>query len=318
MPHFPAELLPALRCPICQARLDCAAIECHCVSPTCGTRFPIVDGIPVLIHEARSLFSINEIASQRPDAVGAPAAGWKRRLRRWLPGLSKNFVARRNYARFAELLSEPAGRAPVLVLGAGNLGQGLDLLLSQPHIQLVESDVYFGPRTTLIADAHDIPFADATFAGVIIQAVLEHLVDPQRCVAEIGRVLHPAGLVYAETPFMQQVHEGRYDFTRYTHLGHRRLFRDFTEIESGPVAGPGMALAWAWAYFLMGFAGSRRARSAAYLIARLTGWPLKYFDYLLLRRPGAYDAGAGYYFMGRKSGEPLSDRALIQHYRGGM
>jgi SAM-dependent methyltransferase len=277
-----------------------------------------MDGVPVLIHEANSVFSISEIIARHPDATGAPSAGWKRRLRSWLPGLSKNFVARRNYTRFAELLHEPADRAPVLILGAGNLGQGLDVLLAHPHIQLVESDVYFGPRTVLIADAHDIPFADATFAGVIIQAVLEHLVDPQRCVAEIQRVLRPAGLVYAETPFMQQVHEGRYDFTRYTHLGHRRLFRDFAEIASGPVAGPGMALAWAWAYFLMGFAGSRRARSAAYLLARLTGWPLKYFDYLLLRRPGAYDAGAGYYFMGRKGGVPLRDRTLILQYRGGM
>ena len=100
--------------------------------------------------------------------------------------------------------------------------------------------------TSLICDAHDIPFADGCFDGVIVQAVLEHVMDPGRCVEEIHRVLGDNGLVYAETPFIQQIHMGRYDFTRYTHSGHRRLFRRFEEIASGPVGGPGMALAWAY------------------------------------------------------------------------
>jgi len=183
---------------------------------------------------------------------------------------------------------------------------------------LVESDVSFGPRTTLIADAHDLPFADGTFDGVVAQAVLEHVVDPYRCAQEMWRVLRPRGLIYAETPFMQQVHEGRYDFTRFTHLGHRRVFRGFEEIDSGAIGGPGMALGWAWAYFLMSFAGSRRARSILYALARFTAFPAKYFDYLLLGRPAALDAAAGTYFLGRRSEQVLSDRELIAQYRGAM
>jgi hypothetical protein len=88
----------------------------------------------------------------------------------------------------------------------------------------------------------------------VAQAVLEHVLDPWRCVEELHRVLASGGLVYAETPFMQQVHEGRFDFTRFTHLGHRRLFRRFEELDSGAVGGPGMALAWSWRYFLWSFA----------------------------------------------------------------
>ena len=52
-------------------------------------------------------------------------------------------------------------------------------------------------------------------------------------------MLKDDGLVYAETPFLQQVHGGPYDFTRFTHLGHRRLFRKFIELESGATAGAG-------------------------------------------------------------------------------
>jgi hypothetical protein len=137
-------------------------------------------------------------------------------------------------------------------------------------------------------------------------------------VDEIHRVLKQNGLVYAETPFMQQVHMGQYDFTRFTHLGHRRLFRRFDEVESGPVVGPGVALAWAYKYFLLSFATSRVARAILKNFAHLTSFYLKYFDHYLIDKPGAFDAASGYYFMGQKSDQTLSDRELTKLYKGAI
>jgi ubiquinone/menaquinone biosynthesis C-methylase UbiE len=182
----------------------------------------------------------------------------------------------------------------------------------------VESDVSLGPRVTLVCDAHDIPFEDASFDCVIAQAVLEHVVDPQRCCEEFHRVLKEDGVVYAETPFMQQVHGGRYDFTRFTRLGHRRLFRRFIEIDSGVVCGPRMALAWAYKYFLMSFTSTLATRRLVSAFADLTSFYLKYFDYILATRTSALDAASGLYFLGRKSDGVLSDRDLIAGYRGGL
>ena len=54
--------------------------------------------------------------------------------------------------------------------------------------------------------------------------------DPNKVAAEIFRVLSSDGIVYAETPFLQESHEEPYDFTRFTELGHRWLFRNFKEI----------------------------------------------------------------------------------------
>src|SRR5512142_97930 len=99
----------------------------------------------------------------------------------------------------------------------------------------METDVALGPRTQIVCDAHELPFDDHTFDGAVVQAVLPYVPDPIKCVQEIERVLKPAGLAYAETAFMQQVVHGRYDFTRFTHLGLRRLFRRFQEVQSGPV-----------------------------------------------------------------------------------
>ena len=63
-------------------------------------------------------------------------------------------------------------------------------------------------NTQFVADAHRVPLATESVDALVIQAVLEHVLDPWRVAAEIHRVLRPGGLVYADTPFLQQVHEG--------------------------------------------------------------------------------------------------------------
>ena len=104
----------------------------------------------------------------------------------------------------------------MLIVGGGILGFGAGALASSPLVGLIETDVYIGRSTAVVCDAHDLPFADGSFDAVVIQAVLEHVIDPVRAVAELHRVLRPRGLIYSEVPFRQQVHEGAYDFTRWT------------------------------------------------------------------------------------------------------
>jgi len=239
-------------------------------------------------------------------------------VQRLTPAISANVVARRNYTRLRGLLDRQGPNPRVLIVGGATLGEGSEGLLEQPGIDIVETDVALGPRVGLVCDAHDLPFEDCSFHCVIAQAVLEHVVDPQRCVEEIHRVLAPAGIVYAETPFMQQVHLGRLDFSRFTHLGHRRLFRQFEEIDSGPAGGPGMALAWSYLYFLLSFSTSRVVRGIIRVFASLTSFHLKYFDHVLNRKAGAYDAASGYYLIARKSDQVLGDRQLLELYRGAM
>jgi SAM-dependent methyltransferase len=207
-------------------------------------------------------------------------------------------------------------RPTVLVIGSGVEGVGFEYARSQAAIQFIETDVSFGPRIELICDAHNLPLCNASVDGVIAQAVLEHVVDPQRCVAEMHRVLRSDGVIYAETPFMQQVHGGRYDFTRFTQLGHRRLFRHFSELSGGVCMGPGSALAWCCQYFLLSFFMSSVLRVAVKVFCRLCLFWLKYFDAFLASKPAATDAASGFYFMGAKAIDAISDRAMLQQYRG--
>jgi uncharacterized protein YbaR (Trm112 family)/SAM-dependent methyltransferase len=309
------DILQQLCCPICRSALELTS-HFKCLNPECQVLFPVINGIPILINEYSSLFQIENFTQNSTISHGFFNKEIKRLVRKFIPSISENIKAKENYSKFSELLTKKIPNPNVLVIGGSEIGQGMRNILSSPSIQFIETDISFGPRTLMICDAHDIPFNDNTFDGVIIQAVLEYVIDPYRCADEIYRVLKTNGLVYAETPFIQQVHGGKYDFTRFTYLGHRRLFRRFEEICSGAVCGPGMALAWSYQHFLLSFVNSKIARIAIYAFASFTSWWLKYFDYYLIDKPAAMDAASGYYFLGRKVDRILSDKELIKLYRG--
>jgi uncharacterized protein YbaR (Trm112 family) len=302
-----------LACPICKAPLVRQEDSLSCTASVCRASFPIINGIPVLINEKNSIFSIADFRAQRPTTF-APRSKLRRCLDRLLPTVHHGPKTRANFQRFANLL--PEGKPKVLVVGAGDVGNGLDAILALPRIDFVETDVAFGSRTALICDGHDLPFADCSFDGAIIQATLEHVLDPYRCVEELHRVLKSEAVIYAETPFMQQVHMGRYDFTRFTHLGHRRLFRRFSELDSGPCAGAGTVLHWSLRYLMLSFVKSNAGVSLVKGLSRCTLFWLKYLDYLVLDRPGTLDGASAFYFLGRKSDTVLPDRELIALYKG--
>jgi SAM-dependent methyltransferase/uncharacterized protein YbaR (Trm112 family) len=310
------EIISELRCPVCFDKLIQAENYLICLNINCSTKYPIVNHIPVLIDANRSIFSIDDYINHKGTTFNLEEGKIKSFVKKFVPSNSNNIKAKINYKKLLSLLIGRSYAPKVLIIGGSILGDGIQQFVLDERLILVESDVSFGPRTQIIFDAHNIPFPDNFFDCVILQAVLEHVVDPFNCVQEVYRVLKMDGLVYAETPFMQQVHMGKYDFHRFTHLGHRRLFRNFTEIESGAVNGPGMALAWAYSHFIFSFFNSKRIRNILIPITRFTSFFWKYFDYILINKPGVFDSASGYFFIGKKSESPLDDRDLLKLYRG--
>jgi len=205
----------------------------------------------------------------------------------------------------------PNPDSAVLVLGSGER-----TFRTHAQLDIIYTDVHLGPEVSVVVDAHDLPFPDGSLDAVVMDSVLEHVADPFRCAAEVVRVLKTGGRVFSITPFMQQVHLGRFDFTRFTYLGHRRLFRDFKEIHSGMMGGPGMALAWAWQYFLLSFSENPKRRKYIRAFAKLTSFFLPLFDEHLKHKTGAYDGASSFYFVGEKDPTPLSEREIISLYRG--
>lgn len=305
-----------VRCPVCHADLDRQAGSWTC-SGSEQHRFPIVGGVPVLLNPGRSIFREEDFTPKARTTFKDPPS-WALRLGRWMPSPSRDVSAKRCRRRVAEhLRASPPERRRVLVVGCGDGTEGYGEVAGVPQTTWLETDVSLAGHAKIVCDASDLPFEDCQFDLVICIAVLEHVLEPQRCVDEIRRVLRPDGWVYATTPFMQQVHMGEYDFTRFTHSGHRWLFRQFDEVDSGVATGPASVLVWSVEYFLLSWTRSVLLRRIFKGLTRLSlGW-LTWLDLFRPNRAGALDAAGGFYFIGRRAAEPVvSPRSAISYYRG--
>jgi ubiquinone/menaquinone biosynthesis C-methylase UbiE len=270
----------------------------------------VVGRWPVFVDFERSILERGELHTGLAPLTGARR--WSiDRLPVWLRSWWQppNRVAARNVELLLSLLPGPSPL--VLVIGGGTIGNGVEAIYADPRVRLVGFDIYGSPLTQFIADAHRIPLASESVDAVLIQAVLEHVLDPREVVAEIQRVLRSGGLVYAETPFLQQVHAGPYDFVRYTGSGHRYLFRAFEEISAGPVAGPGTQLLWSVDHIVRGLL---RSELAGKLTRGLFFW-LRYLDRVV---PTAFsmDSASAYYFLGRRADRELTPSEIANYYRG--
>jgi SAM-dependent methyltransferase len=220
-----------------------------------------------------------------------------------------NPVAAKNCDLFLSLVKAETKYPRILIIGGGEVGLGADKLYSDPDIELIGTDVYASPHTVLLCDAHKLPFESQTFDGIWIQAVLEHVLDPHVVAGEIHRVLNQDGYVYAETPFMQQVHERAYDFSRFTRSGHRWLFGRFEEISSGAITGPATAFLWSMRYLLRALgAGEKISRG----IVLLFFW-IRFID-RFCQPQKSLDAAGGVFFLGRRSETRISAASMAKYY----
>lgn len=284
----------------------------RCSNPECALScegFPLCGDQPVLMDFERSIFDPRSYTQADGSVLPRDDTGRSlgTRVRRLITGV--NPVAQANGQEFLARVKQMCAHPRVLVIGGGAIGAGAEGLYGDPDIDLIGTDVYASPYTCLVSDGHQLPFREASFDGVWIQAVLEHVLDPHIIAAQIFRVLKPAGVLYSEIPFMQQVHEGAYDFTRFTLSGHRWLFRRFEQISAGAVGGAGTTCVWAIRYLF-------RALGTGNKVATLLSVPffwLRFLDALTGRRSGI-DAASGTYFLGVKSDRTLSAREMVRYY----
>jgi SAM-dependent methyltransferase len=302
-------------CPRCGSPVRPEDGVWHCAGASCAYAdepFPVVAGVPALVDFDRSVLDAGRLRTVG-GASEVERSRFASRLRRLLH--PANTTAEVNVARMVSLLqAESPGRRPrLLVVGGGTVGDGLEGLYDDPAVDLIAFDVYASPAVQFVGDGHAIPLANGSVDGVVVQAVLEHVLEPTVVAGEVHRVLRSGGIVYADTPFLQQVHEGPYDFTRFTDSGHRFLFRGFERIDSGPVAGAGTALRWSVDHFV-------RALTRSVSLGRLASLCLFWLSHLdrVLDPKHSVDAASSVFFLGRKTDRPISEADIIDYYQGGM
>jgi SAM-dependent methyltransferase len=298
-------------CPVCgKGGLENSPAGIVCVS--CTARFSVFRDHPVLLREDNELFP----ASAYID-VGAglsPRSGRLSKLKKMLPGKSVNVARTKMFSRLADKYR--GKQKMILVIGCGNQTAQLQRYFGGDDTSFVFCDIDKNADVDIFCDSHELAFRNCVFDGVITTAVLEHVLYPRKVVAEIVRVLKPNGFIYSEIPFLQSVHEGAYDFTRFSMSGHRLLLNNFKEIDSGIVGGPGTALVWSLVDFFRALSSNARISSLLGMFARAVFFWLKYFDYITKDNHSALNAASGTYFYGAKLVNTVSAANIISRYSG--
>jgi SAM-dependent methyltransferase len=192
----------------------------------------------------------------------------------------------------------------ILNVGSGGMnGAGSRLWdnFEKHQCRVINMDISPGSDVNIVSDAHQLPFDDNSIDSVVMQAVIEHLTEPNVAISEVFRVLKPGGVFYVEVPFLQGFHADPHDYQRYTLEGLRRRLVMFDEDLSGVSIGPFCTLVW---LLRDGFSSCFNNRWL-YLGTRFTlGWilsPIRYLDILVRHNPAAYRLANEYYYLCHKS-----------------
>jgi SAM-dependent methyltransferase len=190
-------------CPRCHGPLTGDRERLRC--PACGIRFGAIGGVPVLVAGADpAAIDLRDDPSPLPGhdcaALGIPA------------------------------IDEALARGDLML----ELGAGRETTTA-PNVVRTDAFVFAAEHLDAVADAHALPFPDASFDFVFSLAVFEHLHSPWLAAAEIARVLRPGGRVFTLCAFLQPLHGYPDHYFNATESGLRRLFSDGFEVEScGP------------------------------------------------------------------------------------
>ncbi|HEX6811736.1 MAG TPA: methyltransferase domain-containing protein [Planctomycetota bacterium] len=197
-----------------------------------------------------------------------------------------------------------AGPRPLLVIGSG-----VQRIPGALHL-----DVDDFPGVDVVADAHRLPIADGSLAGVLCEVVFEHLAEPARVVAETMRTLAPGGRFYFTVPFLFPYHGHPGDYRRWSRQGLETKFAAFDDVRTGIHAGPCSAMVNVmseWAYVA---SGCRYPRGYVLIKGLATAilFPLKFGDLLLQHFPEAHRLASTLFVTGRKPGHaPVATPAAV-------
>jgi ubiquinone/menaquinone biosynthesis C-methylase UbiE len=86
---------------------------------------------------------------------------------------------------------------------------GADVTFVDQSERMVELTRARGIASARVADAHDLPFGDASFDTAVAAWMLYHVQDLERGLAEIARVLEPGGKLVAVTNSERHLEEFR-------------------------------------------------------------------------------------------------------------
>ncbi len=299
MPSIEA-LLPILACPCCgSSLLNDGESQILCDQ---GHEFPVVNGVPILFEpeERESIERDYGDATQMQGEYRKSALARVRSLVKRAVGSSLRLPIDPRVARTYELVD-----------GDWRLEIGSGLVEAGP--KTVNLDIGMFGGVNVVGSGCRLPFADESFSLIRSLAVLEHIREPQKMIAEMLRVLKPGGYIYTEIPFLQHFHAYPNDFQRLTKQGLRQAFAGCEVVVDGIVSGPSSALTALIGDYceLWTFSDRRWLNDIVRTIPLVLLWPLKFLDHVLVRNRRAHEICSGLYLLCRKPNTPVDNRPSL-------
>lgn len=140
------------------------------------------------------------------DAMGASRNFWDRNAARYDRFMRKDAAA---YARMYELIRPVVRQKTVLELATGtgliarNIVSAAACIEATDASQEMIDEAKRGSRSARlhfsVQDMFHLPYADGSFDVVIVANALHIVPEPEKALAEIGRVLRPGGVLIAPT-----------------------------------------------------------------------------------------------------------------------
>ena len=249
--------------------------------------YPMVGGVPILLNDREA---VDRYAAQSDKMLAEYREfGAKKSLLAPIKWFTKEDWRNPKATAWMDRLAE----LPVVIAIGGGPARDRERYLN----------VNIGPfpNVDIVGDALELPFADASVDGVVIQAVLEHLTDPWAALREISRVLKPAGLCLATTPFLQPYHGYPSHWQNFTQAGHALALEKagLTIVDQGVAVGPTYAITTLVADYFLNYA-PRPLRKLLWRAAILFGSLLRPLDRKLVNHPNAHVLASVTYAVGQK------------------
>ena len=167
----PELLREILVCPGCRGKLLFS--EASVVCQDCSLQYSVLQNVLVLIMPD-SPFQSQPVEPADSSSVNGSARSWLRRLLRPFLGFNPPLTTWIDRTLF-RYLNECTEEMLILNLGSG-VGQ-FDRSIG-PNFRMINPDVSIRRHVDLLADAHQLPFADQSLDAVYSNAVLEHVRRP--------------------------------------------------------------------------------------------------------------------------------------------
>ncbi|MFN2284389.1 MAG: methyltransferase domain-containing protein, partial [Anaerolineae bacterium] len=238
----------------------------------CHVRYPILDGVPVLLPGGVTPEFVHESQLLVRDMY----VPWIDRL--VLQSLLPNHIS--------------------LNLGSGNMR--LDL----PNV--IRMDIVRTPYVDVVGDAHALPFLPGSFDYVFSLAVVEHLYQPFQAVAEMYTVLREGGYVFGECNFVFPYHGYPHHYFNASMQGMQQLFKSFRCLRVGvsPHQMPSFTIRAILSAYLQGISEVKDAEIVTLRnrLQQVMDAPLRNYDAYFTEET-AHRVAAGVYFFGVKSAQ---------------